>query len=736
MDEKETRPKKREWVKNAAIIFLAVMLVLTFFSNTILNRTLPEVVTRYVEANSIDSKGRISGTVSARENYDVIIDQTRKVAAVNVKLGQEVRTGDVLFTLESGDSAELEQAKKDLEAAQIDYQRLLLNLPDYTEDYAAENREIAQLRTELDKAIAKRDLIIVPSPEALYSAENAITRAQAAVDAAEENVRSADLALKEAQMGVKYSSDGSEQKLPKEYADEISRAKEDRENARVRLKAALLNYDHDKQYALLKETTLGTIAEQKRLNNATKGFAALKSDEKAFLAQVYEEIFFLNAAGFDDKKCKSAVLGRGTAGMDEDLVADMKYVFGSVFAKLKTNDERKTEAECRAREKELIEYYWDALRMMSYYLEKNLPEQDEATRAAYDAVYTAKLDYENALSRLADAVEARRRWLEDNPGENAVLYNGRTHEYWLRESDRLSMALDEATLARDEAQAVLAKATDAYNEMKKVQTDLEAAEAEVELCQQRLEDSLFSLAQKQKSDQKTNGRQQMLDALSIQEAQKHIAELQKAVDEYAGNEFTEVKSKVNGTVATLSVSAGHKAEAGATLATIEVQDLGYTMTSTVSVDQAKLLHVGDTAKVSNYYWGSQTTAVLSGMQPDPKDPRTSRVLTFDLAGDVNAGDQISFSIGERNASYDLVVPNSAMRSDTNGSFVLMITAKNSPLGNRYFATRVDVEVIAADDFNTAVKGALSNMDSVITTSSGNAPVKNGDQVRLADTNNG
>ena len=96
----EQNVKKREWVKNAAIIFLAVMLVLTFFSNTILNRTLPEVVTRYVEAGTIDSKVRISGTVSARENYDVLIDQTRKVASVNVKVGQAVSTGDLLFTLE------------------------------------------------------------------------------------------------------------------------------------------------------------------------------------------------------------------------------------------------------------------------------------------------------------------------------------------------------------------------------------------------------------------------------------------------------------------------------------------------------------------------------------------------------------------------------------------------------------------------------------------------------------
>ena len=39
--------KRREWVKNAAIIFLSVMLVLTFFSNTFMNYSLPEVAAQY-----------------------------------------------------------------------------------------------------------------------------------------------------------------------------------------------------------------------------------------------------------------------------------------------------------------------------------------------------------------------------------------------------------------------------------------------------------------------------------------------------------------------------------------------------------------------------------------------------------------------------------------------------------------------------------------------------------------
>lgn len=45
----ETKVSKREWVKTAAIIFLAILLVLTFFSNTIMNATLPEVAAQQIE---------------------------------------------------------------------------------------------------------------------------------------------------------------------------------------------------------------------------------------------------------------------------------------------------------------------------------------------------------------------------------------------------------------------------------------------------------------------------------------------------------------------------------------------------------------------------------------------------------------------------------------------------------------------------------------------------------------
>ena len=75
------------------------------------------------------------------------------------------------------------------------------------------------------------------------------------------------------------------------------------------------------------------------------------------------------------------------------------------------------------------------------------------------------------------------------------------------------------------------------------------------------------------------------------------------------------------------------------------------------------------------------------------------------------------------------MPKSALREDTNGHFVLVITSRSTPLGNRYTATRVEVQVLAEDDTNAAVSGLAAN-DYVITTSS--KPLSAGTQVRMVE----
>ena len=71
-----------------------------------------------------------------------------------------------------------------------------------------------------------------------------------------------------------------------------------------------------------------------------------------------------------------------------------------------------------------------------------------------------------------------------------------------------------------------------------------------------------------------------------------------------------------------------------------------------------------------------------------------------------------------------------MRKGDDGDFVLTLKSKNSPLGNRYFAEKVKVDVLAADEVSKAVQGNISQGTYVITESS--RSISPGDQVRMKD----
>ena len=139
--------------------------------------------------------------------------------------------------------------------------------------------------------------------------------------------------------------------------------------------------------------------------------------------------------------------------------------------------------------------------------------------------------------------------------------------------------------------------------------------------------------------------------------------------------------------------------------------------------------MGDTAEVTNYYWGNDITATLEQIASDPESGGQKKLLIFRIAGDVDAGTNLSLSIGQRSANFDAIVPKSAVREDSNGKFVLVVTSRSTPLGNRYTATRADVQVLAEDDTSAAVSGLASN-DYVITTSS--KPLSPGSQVRMVE----
>ncbi len=216
----------------------------------------------------------------------------------------------------------------------------------------------------------------------------------------------------------------------------------------------------------------------------------------------------------------------------------------------------------------------------------------------------------------------------------------------------------------------------------------------------------------------------------IADQKELIAELQAQLNEDDDTIDPEIKAPVSGTVKTVNVRAGRTVSDDEV--TVEIYPAGedYTMTITVTTEQANSLSVGDVAELQNSWYYNDISVVLSKITTDASSRGQNKILTFTVTGDVVDGQSLSISIGQKSATYSYTVPNSAIREDSNGKFVLVVSQKSSPLGNRYYAERLSVEVLASDDSRTAVSGAFTGGEFVITTST--APVEAGQLIRLAD----
>ena len=181
----ETVSKRRIWIRNIIIIILAVLLILTFCSQSIMNRSLPEVAVQYPQYGAIASRIRATGTVEANQSYTVTIAQSRVVSAVNVRTGQSVAKGDVLLTLEEGDSTELDAAKSVLSDLNIQLLEKLKQDPSLQDSSAADTyaslvAELKLAKEDLDALKAQKKQI--PTYDQIQNAKTVIAQAESMIE--------------------------------------------------------------------------------------------------------------------------------------------------------------------------------------------------------------------------------------------------------------------------------------------------------------------------------------------------------------------------------------------------------------------------------------------------------------------------------------------------------------------------------------------------------------------------
>lgn len=122
----ENQAAKKDWVKNAIIVFLAIMLLLTLFSNTITNYSLPQVSIASAYTGQLTTSIRGTGNVTAGDAYTVKGKESRVIASCLVKKGDHVEKGDPIYVLEDSESSELLKAEDELAELELKYYQDLL----------------------------------------------------------------------------------------------------------------------------------------------------------------------------------------------------------------------------------------------------------------------------------------------------------------------------------------------------------------------------------------------------------------------------------------------------------------------------------------------------------------------------------------------------------------------------------------------------------------------------------
>ena len=410
-------------------------------------------------------------------------------------------------------------------------------------------------------------------------------------------------------------------------------------------------------------------------------------------------------------------------------------------------------AELEGYEKKAADYALkiDQLNTQKTNLQYSTPDITKEAKEYHDAelIYNQKNDALSAakqnLSSLQSDLETAQKYISD-VNNGFITVSGGDAEEQLNVANLKVQKLP--AQIQDLQNQISALETEVYNAQVESEKKKNALESKSNNTQgsQQLEKEIAKLTIEQqenaaKLDNRTNDRKQLYEEITIAlggNATYDLSAPQKKIDDAvkkvakleAQSVGATITAPVSGTIADVSVVAGKTVAPDDVLATMQPEGKGYSMSFSVTNDQAKRLSVGDKADLVNSWRYDNVDVTLKSIKPDTTDPGQKKLLTFDVSGDVMVGQSLSISVGQKSADYDLIVPNSAIREDNNGKFVLIVETKSSPLGNRYVATRVDVEVLASDDTQSAVSGALYGYEFVITTST--QPVEAGKLVRLAE----
>lgn len=679
MNENEGK-KRREWVKNAAIIFLTIMLILTFFSNTIMNYSLPEVATQYVQNGTITAKVRGTGNVEATDPYSVMVKDTRVISSVAVKQGDTVEKDQVLYYLEDKESDELKQAEQELADLELAYMKGLFG---------------GTVSPEVINKVASGNTDSFSSYKAM------VTDMQTRLQAAEDRVNECQKAVESITLENTISSNNKENSTS---ADELAEAQ--------------ANADLTSETASFEEYKSRKLAD---LDSEIKEVQYQIDDLKLLISNA-QAAAGSGSSGADPNPSSSPSTAPAAPSGSETLFEQQRNL---VVEKISVINGL---GGAIANDKTQPGWPWeDAVK--NWYNSLPWTTSDEEIQKKYEAAYG---EYRTAVDSMNATAETLKEYGSNNSQqgrleglENELRRLQQTRDEISAITVNSSEGVQDAKNRLEQAQRNIREITSANKQTSAAAANrLANAEAALKNAQ-----AVYELLKTEQTELAANINAELDLSKATKDITNKKAEIEKLKENSTG---ATINAPVAGTVTNLAYAAGETTKPEEAAAVIQVEGKGYTMSISVTNEQAKKVQVGDNAELQNAWYYDDVQVVLSSIKPDPDNPAQKKLLMFNVTGEsVQAGQALSVSVGQRSSEYEFVVPNSAVREDNNGKFILIVESRSGPLNNRYIATRVDVEVLASDDTNTAISAALYGYEYVITTST--KPVEAGKQVRLNES---
>lgn len=746
---------RRAWIKNAAIIFLVILLLLTFFSNTILNYSLPEVSAQYTSSGTLSTAIKASGTVKANASYNVVYEadaadsangvaQTRKVVSVFVKEGQTVEKDAPILELKGGASEQLKSAQDEYDKLKREYDLGILgdNVSNITSDKtisdaqkALENAkdELAKLQKNYNDLLSGVDTTTILQNQ-ISAVEDAIENLTDQQTAMTDKITEVNSIISEAKALIEKDILSNQT-----VAEKLAAAEEAYNSISCDYDTLKKEVDFYKERLDEVKKISGDVTEANKLTQQLKTLQdTLKKAEQEL--DYYEEDArdtynselktledAMNAAEAEYKRIQSS-----TDPDENELEAARKKAeeASSAYYEYKKNNYYKDGKEYKRKVREYEEQIDNLYSQISDIKDKlnviGMPEVDDIFDYTVDYdLASAQKDYDEASAKLTELetkyTDAKTKYeslIKQNSAEDTVNEYSLILETYKNEESSLKDTIKQKNKELESLKKQLSDST----------TNLTPEALAEKIKEQK--NSVDSLEAALKITQATENQTTTTNKLTREDQKKQLEKLAAKIETYKNApENTQVTAPIAGKITAINFTAGESVTSGNTVASIEIADKGYIVEISMAADQARKIQVGTPCSVVNSWWYSNIEASVTGMRSDPSSQGKNRIITITVSGDVSEGQTLNFSIGDKSQSYDSVLPNSAIREDNDGKFVLVVESKKTPLNMRYTAKRVDIEVLASDDTQSAVSG-LYGSEFVITNST--VPIADKQQVRLAE----